>query len=75
MQIVAGGRASFGGPYLLKFKLSFRSENRHSEIQTRTVRRGQRARKHFELQLVAGGRAPFAGPSLLNFELVFRSET
>ena len=72
MQSFAGGRASFGGPYLLKFKLSFRSENRHSEIQTRTVRRGQRARKHFELQLGAGGRAPVVGTYLLKVDISFR---
>ena len=43
----------------------------HSEFQTRTVRRCQRARKHFELQFVADVCPPFAGPYLFNFEVIF----
>jgi len=75
VQIVAGGRASFGGPYLLKFKLSFRSENRLTmNIQRFKLEQFDVANAlvHTLFQLVAGGRAPFAGRFLLNFKLMFR---
>ena len=58
----------------IHFSESEMSHYEHLKIETRTVRWGQRAHKHFELQFVADGRAPFAGPYLLNFKLIFRKE-
>ena len=46
----------------------------YSSIQTRTVWRRQRARKHLELQFLTDVRAPFAGPYLLNFEVIVLKE-
>ena len=54
-----------------QFSLRELTHHEHSEFQTRTVRRGQRTRKHFEFQFVADVCPPFAGPYLFNFEVIF----
>ena len=54
------------------FSESEMSHYEHLKIETRTVRWGQRAHKHFELQFVADVGVPFAGPYLLNFKHIFR---